>query len=385
MRVLAAFDKFKDSISAQRACEIAAASVARGWQVDVCPLADGGEGFAEILTRSAQGTESRIKVTGARGAPVDARFGVVPLAKIPIAARNMLGPVAGGLGGTVAVVEMAAASGLAQLAPWMRDPLRASSAGTGQLIRAAAKSAVRSILLGVGGSATHDLGLGALAALGIDFLDASGNRLDPLVPAGWPGLQRLDGRISEFIPPIQIACDVDNPLLGPNGALAIYGPQKGLKPADAAALEAQSARIAAIVCRHFGRPESLANERGAGAAGGIAFGLMAGAGARLLPGFDLVAAWLDLEARLGAADVVFTGEGRFDDSSLSGKGPGTLVRRALALGKPVHVFAGQVVLGRPVPGLFTHAITPAAMALSEALTKTPALLADAVRATLPAR
>ncbi len=385
MRVLAAFDKFKDSISAQRACEIAAASVARGWQVDACPLADGGEGFAEILTRSAQGTEMRVKVTGARGAKIDALFGVVPLAKIPIAARTLLGPVGGSLGGTVAVLEMAASSGLAQLAPWMRDPLRATSAGTGQLIRAAAKSGVRSILLGVGGSATHDLGLGALGALGVDFLDASGARLDPIVPADWPRVERLEGGIPEFIPPIQIACDVENPLLGPTGALAVYGAQKGLKAADAAALEAQSARMAALVCRHFSRPESLANERGAGAAGGIAFGLMAAAGARLLPGFDLVAAWLDLEARLAAADVVFTGEGRFDDSSLSGKGPGTLVRRALALGKPVHVFAGQIVLGRPIPGLFTHAITPASMALSEALTKTPALLADAVRAALPAR
>jgi len=277
---------------------------------------------------------------------------------------------------------MAAASGLALLAPRLRDPMRASSIGTGQLIRAAARPGVRVILLGVGGSATHDLGLGALGALGIEYSTASGGRLDSPVPADWPRIQGIDGRVSDLIPPILIACDVDNPLLGPAGALAVYGPQKGLRPADAAALEAGSARVASMICRHFGRPEGLAAERGAGAAGGIAFGLMAAAGARLLAGFDLVASWLDLDARLAAADVIITGEGRFDDSSLSGKGPGTVVRRALALGKPVHVFAGRVALTRPVPGLLAHSISPPGMALADALANAPALLAAAVRQAL---
>lgn len=382
MRVLAAFDKFKDSISASKACEIAAGAIAaagRGWEVDMCPLADGGDGFSAILTRAAGGSEKRAAVTGPRGEEVTAAFGIVALARIPAGARARLGAAGAAPGGTIAVVEMAAASGLALLAPWMRDPLRASSIGTGQLIRAAARSGVRAILLGVGGSATHDLGVGALGALGIGYLTESGRRLESPVPADWPGIRALEGGISDTIPPILIACDVDNPLLGPGGALAVYGPQKGLRPADAAALEAESARIAALVCRHFGRPESLAAERGAGAAGGIAFGLMAAAGARLLPGFDLVASWLEVDARLAAADVVVTGEGRFDESSLSGKGPGALVRRALELGKPVHVFAGQVALARRVPGLLAHSITPEGMALPEALAKAPALLDSAVR------
>jgi glycerate 2-kinase len=383
MRLLAALDKFKDSLSAQRACAIVAASVSQGWEVDACPLADGGEGFADILTRAAGGSESRAKVTGARGAEIEAAFGIVPLARIPAGARALLGPVAGGIGGTIAIVEMAAASGLAQLAPWMRDPLAASSIGTGQLIRAAAQTGVRAILLGIGGSATHDLGLGALGALGVDFLTEAGARIESPVPAEWPRLARIDGRVSGVIPPILIACDVENPLLGPNGALAVYGPQKGLKPADAAGLEAQSARLAALVCRSFGKPESLAAERGAGAAGGIAFGLMAASSARLLPGFELVAAWLDLDARLAAADLVVTGEGRFDESSLSGKGPGAVVRRALALGKPVHVFAGEVALGRPIPGLSAHAMTPPGMPLAEALARAPSLLEAAVRRALP--
>jgi glycerate kinase len=386
MRVLAAFDKFKDSISAPKACEVAAGAIASagpGWSVDQCPLADGGDGFAAILTRAARGSESRIPVTGPRGGEIQAGFGIVPLAKLPAGARALLGAAAAGPGGTIAVVEMAAASGLALLAPWMRDPLRASSAGTGQLIRAAGRAGPRAILLGVGGSATHDLGLGALSALGVEFLDGSGARLDPPLPADWPAIRSIEGGVSDTVPPILIACDVDNPLLGPGGALAVYGPQKGLRPQDAGALEAETARMAAMLCARFGRPESLASERGAGAAGGIAFGLMAAAGARLLPGFDLVASWLELDARLAAADIAVTGEGRFDDSSLSGKGPGALVRRALGLGKPVHVFAGQVALSRQVPGLFAHSITPPGMALSEALAKAPALLDSAVRRVFP--
>jgi glycerate kinase len=382
MRVLAAFDKFKDSISARKACEAAAGAIAAargGWEVDSCPLADGGEGFAGILTQAARGSELRTAVTGPRGEEVTAAYGIVSLSRIPAAARTRLGAEGAWPGGTLAVVEMAAASGLALLAPWTRDPFRASSIGTGQLIRVAARSGVRAILLGVGGSATHDLGLGALGALGIEFETVSGDTLDSPVPADWPNIRAIDGRISGLIPPILIACDVDNPLLGPYGALAVYGPQKGIRPADAAALESETARIAAMVCHHFGRPESLVDERGAGAAGGIAFGLMAGAGARLLPGFELVASWLDLDARLAAADIIVTGEGRFDDSSLSGKGPGALVRRALDLGKPVHVFAGQLALSREIPGLFTHSITPPGMAFSEALAKAPALLAGAVR------
>jgi glycerate kinase len=141
--------------------------------------------------------------------------------------------------------------------------------------------------------------------------------------------------------------------------------------------------VAGLVCRHFGKKEGLASEAGAGAAGGIAFGLMAAAGARLLRGFELVAAWLDLDSRLAAADLVLTGEGRFDESSLSGKGPGAVVRRALALGKPVHVFAGQVALDRQIPGLSTHPVTPRGMPLAEALTKTSSLLEAAVREAIP--
>ena len=380
MRVLVAFDKFKDSISAPAACDIAAGAIASaraGWEQDKCPLTDGGEGFMEILTGSVGGARFPVEADGPRGGKVPAAFGIVSMERIPRGARARLGPVAK-LGGTVGVVEMSAASGLALLAPEMRDPMRTTTRGTGQLILAAAAVGPRAILLGVGGSATHDLGLGALGAMGITFACDGGEVLDAPVPADWPALRSVAGRISDHIPPILIACDVENPLLGPRGALAVYGPQKGLRPEQAPALEAQGARIAAMLCRHFGRPQELASRPGAGAAGGIAFGLMAAAGATLLPGFDLVASWLELDDRLAAADIVVTGEGRFDESSLSGKGPGSLVRRALALGKPVHVFAGQVALAGETPGLSTHAVTPAGMALPDALAGAPSLLSEAV-------
>jgi glycerate kinase len=277
---------------------------------------------------------------------------------------------------------MASASGLALLDGEMRDPLRASSVGTGQLIRAAAATRVRAIVLGAGGSATNDLGLGALGALGIGFAAEPGTNLEFPVPADWPRIWGIIGQLPKAFPPILIACDVDNPLFGPRGATAVYGPQKGLRPGDAAFFETQGARIAAMLCRHFGRPESLAAEPGAGAAGGIAFGFMAATGARLLPGFELVASWLDLDARLAAADIVLTGEGRFDETSLSGKGPGAVVSRALALGKTVHVFAGQVGPVKSLPRLFAHAITPPGMPLGDAMAEAPSLLSSSVRQVL---
>jgi glycerate kinase len=386
MRVLIAFDKFKDSMSARTACDMAMGAVAAlgsGDDVDACPLSDGGEGFAGILTRSAGGSENTVEATGPRGDPVTASFGVVPAERIPARARGLLGEA--GSSGLIAVVEMASASGLALLAPERRNPMLATSLGTGQVIEAAAASGAQAILLGVGGSATHDLGLGALGALGLSFLESGGGTLESIVPADWPLVQGIAGRMPEGFPPILIACDVDNPLVGTRGALATYGPQKGLSQHDAVALESETARMAALMCREFGRPAGLMEQPGAGAAGGIAFGLMAAAGARLLPGYELVASWLDIDRRVAEADIVITGEGRFDDSSLQGKGPGALARRALELGKEVHVFAGEVRLTSAVPGLATHAISPPGLPLAEALANAPGLLFVSVKRALGPR
>jgi glycerate kinase len=390
MRVLLTFDKFKDSLSAPQACAITAGTLRAqhpDWIIDTCPLADGGEGFADILTRALGGEFVTLSVTGPRGTPVEATYGLVPLANIPPAARALLkiqnrepkieNP-------RVAVIEMAAASGLALLPDAQRDPWQTTTAGTGELIRAAAARGVAAILVGVGGSATTDLGLGALGALGLEFLTPTGARLAPPIPAAWPQITRLAGNVPAALPPIRIACDVTNPLLGTRGAATVYGPQKGLRPADLARLEHASARLGLMLCAHCGQPDTLMDTPGAGAAGGIAFGLMTAAHARLLPGFDLVSAWLDLEARIAAADLVITGEGRFDESSLSGKGPGAVAARAVALGKPVRVFAGQVAIGGAAPaGLHLHAITPAGLPLADALRTAPDLLAAAVRQYCP--
>jgi glycerate kinase len=247
------------------------------------------------------------------------------------------------------------------------------------------------VLLGVGGSATHDLGFGALAAMGLEFRTADGRKLKPPLPAQWDELETIEGEVFPSIPPIRIACDVSNPLLGPNGAAAVYAPQKGLAPADFDRLEIATARAAVRLCAMETNPRFISESSdwtklgpatpGAGAAGGIAFGFMVAAGARLVPGFSIVAAWIDFDRRLAAADLVITGEGRFDESSSSGKGPGAVVALARKLGKPVHVFAGRISGGREnETGM--HEITPPDTPLAEALPRTAANLAACIRSTL---
>ena len=388
MRVLLSFDKFKDSLTAPEACGLASAALRDrqpNWTLDLCPLTDGGEGFCEILTRAAGGTLEKISVTGPRGEPVEASVGFVSVAHIPPAARALLllsDPQLSTLNSQpmIAIVEMAAASGLALLPESLRDPWQTSSVGTGELIRFAAGRGVAAILVGIGGSATHDLGLGALSALGVKCLSADGAAIRPPVPARWREVTQLAGRVAQDFPPIRIACDVANPLLGPRGAATVYGPQKGLRPESLAHLEQATDGLARLLIAHCGKNHSLLEMPGTGAAGGIAVGLMAAARAEIVTGFALVSAWLDLDARLAAADLVITGEGRFDASSLDGKGPGAVAARAAALGKPVHVFAGAITVPAPPPGLTLHAITAPGTPLAAALLAAPANLAAAVRA-----
>jgi glycerate kinase len=385
MRVLVAFDKFKDSLTARDACTFAAAALHErhaDWVIDSCPLSDGGEGFSEILTTTAGGRVIGSSVTGPREDDVQASFGIVPFDRIPQRARAFLppSPEASRTMPTLAVIDMASASGLALLDPQDRDPWQTTTVGTGELIRTATELGAAAILLGVGGSATHDLGLGALAALGLDLESSLGQVVDPPIPARWREINRISGNVHPPVPPIRIACDVSNPLLGPRGAAAVYGPQKGLRQPDLPRLDHESARLASLLCGYFKVPNSLTDTPGAGAAGGIAFGLMAATGAQLIPGFDLVSAWLDLESRVAAADLVLTGEGRFDDSSLNGKGPGAVAARALALGKQVHVFAGAASAAHPPAELKLHSITPAGVSLDQALRQASLYLGRSIRA-----
>ncbi len=359
MRVLVAFDKFKDSLTAPAACAAAAAAL-RGvrpdWEIDVCPLADGGDGFVDVLTRAAGGSCHRARVTGPRGGQVEATFGVVD---VPAAAQALLGHK------RVAVVEMAQASGLALLPAEQRDPWFTSTRGTGELLRAAANAGVDGILLGVGGSATHDVGLGALSLLGLRCHEVDGKVVEHPIPHTWAAVASVSGAIDPALPPLTVACDVTNPLMGTFGAANVFAPQKGLRPEDFTRLEYMTGRMAALLTTHAKKHPLLCETPGAGAAGGLAFGLMCAAGATLQPGAALVAAWLGLDARVAAADVILTGEGRFDASSLTGKIPAELARRALAGGKSVHVFAGAVAA--ELPGASLHAITPAGQSGGAAL------------------
>jgi glycerate kinase len=377
MRVLLAFDKFKDALSATDACAVAARALRAkhpAWQLDLCPLTDGGEGFCETLCRGPEARVESVRVHGPREDAVSAPVGFVAAHALPAAARQRLAP-----NGTLAVAGLASASGYELLPAAQRDPWHTTTYGTGELLAFATQAKADAILLGVGGSATNDLGLGALAALGFRFLDAAGAAIAVPTPAIWERITRIDRAAALTLPPIRIACDVTNPLLGPRGATATFGPQKGLRPEDLPRLEAQAARLAALLCTACGRPLTLADTPGTGAAGGMPFGLVVAYGAKLVPGFDLVSDWLNLPARLAAADLILTGEGRFDATSLGGKGPGSLVTQARHLGKTAHVFAGS--LGLPADD-HLHAITPAGLPLGEALPRTAEFLAAAVARAL---
>lgn len=384
MRALVAFDKFKDSMGAADACRTAADAIrgsCEGCEVDAAPLTDGGEGFARILTEARGGQIRVSEVTGPRFGRVSAEWGMVALGTLENELRDWLGVAGEGL---LAVVEMAQASGLQGLASDLRDPWRTTTRGTGEIIREAAAAGASAILLGIGGSATNDMGLGALEALGLEFSGPGGDARD-IVPADWGRIDRLAGKVVA-LPPIRIACDVSNSLLGPDGAAAVYGPQKGLRAEDIPRMQSEMARVARLMCGFAGRRFDLVEEPSSGAAGGIGFGLRVATDARYVPGFELVSRWLRLEPRVRAADVVVTGEGRFDPSSLRGKGPGSLCRWAAEAGKPAWVFAGQVAAElmdarrrEAMPRLRLVPITPSGMALDQALARGPELLAAAVR------
>lgn len=342
MRVLLAFDKFKHALSAAAACHAAAAAIREAFpsaHTDEAPLADGGEGFCEILTHAAKGKLHKHKVSGPRGQPVEAHYGEVDLAHVPKAARDLADlPDHGKL----AIVELSQASGLQLLEPVDRDPWHATTYGTGELLGLAANHHARAILLGLGGAATNDLGMGALEAIGLEFRDANGAPLHKISPAKFADLARITGEPWPHIPDLRIACDVRNTLLGPNGATAMYAPQKGLVPEDYTKMEKTLGAMAKKLCSHFDQPKTIMMEPGTGASGGTGFGLKVACAAKLVLGFDLISAWLQLDERVRNADLIITGEGRFDRGSLSGKAAGTLAELALKHHKKLVVIAGQV-------------------------------------------
>ncbi len=292
-RVVIAPDKFKGCLSAPDVARAMARAVAAAWpeaSVDLVPMADGGEGTVEALVAATGGDFRDAIVTGPLGEPVVARFG-------------LLGD------GRTAVLEMASASGLVIVPHDRRDPMRATTFGTGELLLAALDLGVTSVILGIGGSATNDGGAGLGQALGARLLDESGSELPP----GGAALARLDRIDASRLDPrlartsIRVACDVANPLCGPTGASAVYGPQKGATPAMIAGLDAALARYARVVARDLRR--DVADLPGAGAAGGLGAGLVAFVGGVLTPGIDLVIDAVGLAERLRGANLCLTGEG----------------------------------------------------------------------------
>ncbi len=383
MKLLAAFDKFKDSMTATRACEAAAAGaravLGSSGEIRSTPLTDGGEGFCRILTEAADGHIEYHPVSGPLGEELDAPLGWVESASLQAQARQMLGTARG----RIAIIEMAAVAGLEQVPISQRHPRQTTTRGVGELIRVAVAEQADAILLGIGGSATSDLGLGALEALGLRF-----HGVRNIVPANWPDVASISGRPDLEFPPIYIACDVENPLLGDRGAASVYGPQKGLPISEIESFDAEAERLAHLLCRHFKQTDQIIKTPGAGAAGGVGFGLKVACGADFVPGFELVEAWLDLPSKIAWADLILTGEGKFDRSSLSGKGPYALLLAAHDSGKPAILLSGaldedvRAELAERFPQTMAYAISPGKMALEDALARGPENLELKVRSAL---
>ena len=365
MKIVVAPNALKGSLSAVQAALAMEQGVRQALseaEVLRVPVADGGDGLVEVLT-GALGGETRVAVVcGPLGAPVEAAFCQVPA-----------------LG--LAVVEMAAASGLALLPAQDRDPTLTTSYGTGELIRAALDLGARHIVVGIGGSATNDGGIGMASALGVRFLDARGRAVPPI--------GRALGRICRIDPTgldprlaglrCEAICDVDNPLLGPQGAARVYGPQKGASQAQVEELEAGLAQLAAVIASDLG--VEVRDVPGAGAAGGLGAGLRAFLGADLRRGVDLVLDLVGLDEKLVGADLVITAEGQIDRQTAFGKAPAGVAQRAKAQGVPCLVIAGSIdgstadLYRIGIDAVFS--LCPGPMSLQQAMEAAPTLLRSA--------
>ncbi len=384
MRIVIAPDSFKESLTAPQVCDAIAAGIRAVWPdavIDTCPMADGGEGTVDALVVATGGTLLTTTVCGPLRDSVPARWGILGCGE------GKAEPHSTGEGSDVgeratAVIEMAAASGLPLVPRDRRNPLKTTTFGTGQLIRAALDRGIRRIIVGIGGSATTDGGAGCAQALGIRFLDAAGR----VLPDGMAGgdltriaridVSRIDPRIAatEFV----VACDVDNPLCGPRGAAAVYGPQKGATPTMVRELDDNLARLADLIARDLGR--NVRDVPGAGAAGGLGAGLLAFCGATMRPGVEIVIEAVRLGERLAGADLLLTGEGRIDRQSMMGKLIAGVGRSGKAAGVPVVAFVGAVGEGADAALELLHSyhcITPSATPLPDALANAAVFLRGA--------
>ena len=366
-KIVIAPDSYKESLSALEVAQAVAAGFRQIFpdaEYVLVPVADGGEGTVDAMVAATGGRRETVVVSGPLGERVEAFYGLTG-------------------DGATAVIEMAAASGLALVPPARRNPLRTSSRGTGELIRAALDAGARRFILGIGGSATNDGGAGMVQALGARLLDAEGRALDgsggDLARLERIDVSALDPRLAECR--IEVACDVDNPLTGPRGASAVFGPQKGATPEMVQVLDANLAHLARIVERDLG--VSVDRVPGAGAAGGMGAAMLAFFGATLKPGIEIVTAAVDLDAHVRDADLVITGEGRIDFQTVHGKTPIGVARVAKRHGKAVIGIAGS--LGANVGVVHEHGIDAVFSVLSRPCTLEEALGDAAANVELTAR
>ncbi|SHJ35074.1 glycerate kinase family protein [Hespellia stercorisuis] len=326
MKIVVAIDSLKGSLSSMEAGDAIAEGVRRAdgdAEVVVRPLADGGEGTVEALVCGMNGRVQNVMVTGPLGNPVDCVYGMIEESK-------------------TAVIEMSGAAGITLVPPEKRNPLNTTTYGVGEVIRDAIAKGLRRFIIGIGGSATNDGGVGMLQALGFGFLDKEGNQ----IPFGAKGLELLETITTDRVLPelaeceFKIACDVNNPLCGKNGASAVYGPQKGATPSMIMQMDKWLACYAVLAREQF--PQADAEQEGTGAAGGLGFAFVTFTKAVLESGIKIVLDETSLESYVQDADVVVTGEGQLDFQTAMGKAPVGVAKLAKKYGKPVFAFAGSV-------------------------------------------
>lgn len=365
MKIVLAPDSFKGTLSSMEIIdhlERAARACFDPVEIVKVPIADGGEGTVDALVKATNGEYRPVEVMGpVQGQRVMAKYGII--------------------NGRTAVMEMAEASGLTLLKKAERDPLKTTTYGTGQMIKAALDEGIRDIIIGIGGSATNDGGIGACQALGIRFLDGEGRE----VGFGGQELSRikeilvedLDDRIKEST--ITVICDVNNPLVGPNGATAIYGPQKGVTDASFPILEAGMENYQALIKEATGL--DMAQIPGSGAAGGLGAALVAFLGGTLKPGIQAILDYVDFDNLIMDADLVVTGEGSMDGQSVYGKVPVGVAQRCKPFNIPVVAVVGgmgpgaEKVYDYGIDSIITTVNGP--MELDEALSRADELMADA--------
>jgi len=388
VRILAAFDKCKDSLTAREICSLAKQTILEispSTSVDTLPITDGGEGFAEFLTDHKDGKFHDFWVKDSIGREKKVVIGIIDPSNLDSAVFRLLGLP---MNEKIAVIEMSSVVGLSDLKTEERNPWKTSTFGVGQLLAKAAGYGVGGIVLGIGGSSTNDIGLGALSSLGVKLLNDNGQNILLPTPDTWCDINNVLTNELLPLPPIRIACDVSNPLTGKDGATFQFGAQKGLTPEDKDKMEGNIVTMSKSLSLAFNKSLDFQNKPGAGAAGGIGYGLSLAYNVEFIPGFSLVKNWFDLEEKIKQSDIILTGEGRFDKTSLYGKGPYEIIQLASEFEKKIILLAGSVdfeVVSRlhsDFSNLKAVSFSKESLELSENLARAPEFFKEKLRETL---